>query len=177
MDGEANGSEEAEAVLGKAGERISDSPNDFGGKIGLAADIIEELLFERIVKHAVDGEVASLGVFLRGGEGDGGRAPSVEVGTVEAEGGDFENVFVPTQANDTEGFALRIGSCGEEGLHLIGRGGGGNIDIGVGALPEGIADTAASVDGDVAGLDELLHNFFGVRMEDHFLGRGERRVR
>jgi len=177
LDGEADGAEEAEAVFGKAGEGIADGADLLGSEIGLALDVVEELIFEGIEKHAVDGEVAPLGIFLGGGEGDGGGAATVEVGAVDAEGGDFKNVVVEAEADDAEGFALRIGGFGEKGLDFVGGGGGGDIDIGIGALEEGIADATSGVDGDVTCLGKSLNDLFGLGVTDHGLGWGDLRVR
>ena len=177
LDGEADGAEEAETVFGKAGEGIADGADLLGSEIGLALNVVEEFIFEGIKKHAVDGEVASLGIFLGGGEGDGGRAATVEVGAVDAEGGDFEDVIVDAEADDAEGFALGVGGFGEEGLDLVGGGGGGDIDIGIGALEEGIADATSGVDGDVACLGKFLNDLFGLGVADHGLGWGDLRVR
>ena len=177
LDGEADGAEEAEAVFGKAGEGIADGADLLGCEIGLAVDVVEEFVFEGIKKHAVDGEVAPLGIFFGGGEGDGGGAATVEVGTIDAEGGDFKNVIVEAESDDAEGFALGIGGFGEEGLDLVGGGGGGDIDIGIGALEEGIADASSGVNGDVASLGKFLNDLFSLGVADHGLGWGDLRVR
>ena len=177
LDGEADGAEEAETVFGKAGEGIADSAYLLGSEIGLALNVVEEFIFEGIKKHAVDGEVAPLGIFLGGGEGDGGGAAPVEIGPVDAEGGNFKNVVVEAEADDAEGFALRIGGFGEEGLNFVGGGGGGDIDIGIGALEEGIADATSGVNGDVAGLGKFLNDLFSLGVTDHGLDWGALRVR
>jgi hypothetical protein len=177
LDGEADGAEEAEAVFGKAGEGIADGADLLGSEIGLALDIVEEFIFEGIKKHAVDGEVAPLGIFLGGGEGDGGGAAPVEVGAVDAEGGDFKNVVIEAEADDAEGFALGIGGFGEKGLNLVGGGRGGDIDIGIGALEEGIANATSGVHCDVAGLGKFLNDLFSLGVTDHGLGWGDLRVR
>ena len=177
LDGEADGAEEAEAVFGKAGEGIADGADLLGSEVGLALDVVEEFIFEGIKKHAVDGEVAPLSIFFGGGEGDGGGSATVEVGTVDAEGGDFKNVIVEAESDDAECFALGIGGFGEEELDLVGGGGGGDIDIGIGALEEGIADATSGVNGDVAGLGKFLNDLFSLGMADHGLGWGDLRVR
>jgi len=118
-----------------------------------------------------------LSIFLGGGEGDGGRAATVEVGAVDAKGGDFKNVVIEAEADDAEGFALGVGGFGEEGLDLVGGGGGGDIDIGIGAVEEGIADASSGVDGDVACLDQFLNDLFGLGVADHDWGGGDLRVR
>ena len=66
LDGEADGAEEAEAVFGKAGEGIADGADLLASEIGLALNVVEEFIFEGIKKHAVDGEVAPLSIFLGG---------------------------------------------------------------------------------------------------------------
>ena len=99
------------------------------------------------------------------------------VGAVDPEGGDFENMFIQAKSNDTEGFSLGIRSFREERLDLVGRGRGGDIDVGVGTLKESIANAPACIDGHVASLNKLLNNFFCRRVTDHFFGSGERRVR
>ena len=177
LDGEADGAEEAEAVFGKAGEGIADGPDLLGGEIGLALNVVEEFIFEGIKKHAVDGEVAPLSIFLGGGEGDGGGTAPVEVGAVDAEGGNFKNVVVEAEADDAEGFALGIGGFREKGLNFVGGGGGGDIDIGIGALEEGIADATSGVNGDVAGLGKFLNDLFSLGVTDHGLDWGALRVR
>jgi hypothetical protein len=177
LDGEADGAEEAEAVFGKAGEGIADGADLLGSEIGLALDVVEEFIFEGIKKHAVDGEVATLSILLGGGEGDGGRAATVKVRAVDAEGGDVEDVIVDAEADDAEGFALGIGGFGEEGLDLVGGGRGGDIDIGIGAVEEGIADATSGVNGDVAGLGKFLNDLFSLGVADHVLGWGDLRVR
>jgi hypothetical protein len=72
---------------------------------------------------------------------------------------------------------LGVGGFGEKGLDLVGGGRGGDIDIGIGALEEGIADATSSVNGDVASLDKFLNDLFGLGVMDHGLGWGDLRVR
>ena len=177
LDGEADGAEEAETVFGKAGEGIADGPDLLGGEIGLALNVVEEFIFEGIKKHAVDSEVAPLSIFLGGGEGDGGGAATVEVGAVDAKGGDFKNMVVEAESDDAESFALRIGGFGKKGLDFVGGGRGGDINVGIGPLEEGIADTTSGVNGDVAGLGKFLNDLFGLGVADHGLGWGDLRVR
>ena len=177
LNGEADGAEEAETVFGKAGEGIADGADLLGSEIGLALDVVEEFVFEGIKKHAVDGEVAPLGILFGGGEGDGGGAAPVEVGAVDAEGGNFKNVVVEAEADDSKGFALWVGGFGEKGLDFVGGGRGGDIDIGIGALEECIADATSGVNGDVAGLGKFLNDLFSLGVANHGLGWGDLRVR
>lgn len=173
----ADGAEEAKAVFGKAGERIADGTDRFGREIFLTLNEVEEFILEGIEKHAVDGEIASFRVFFGCRECDGGGASSIEVRAVEPKGGDFEHVFFNTEPDDAKRFSLRVGGFGEEGLDLVGRGGGGDIHVGVGPLQKGVADTTAGVDSDVAGLGKSLDNLFGCGVADHGFGLGDRRVR
>jgi len=177
LDGESDGAEEAEAVFGEAGEGIADGADLLGSEVGLTLNVVEEFIFEGIKKHAVDGEVAPLGILLGGGEGDGGGAATVEVGSVDAEGGDFKNVVIEAEADDAEGLALRIGGFGEKGLDFVGGGRGGDIDIGIGAVEESIADATSGVNGDVTGLGKFLNDLFGLGVANHGLGWGDFRVR
>jgi hypothetical protein len=173
----ADGTKEAKAIFGKAGERIADGADRFGREIFLTLNEVEEFIFEGIKKHAVDGEIASFCVFLGCRECDGGGAPSIEVGAVETKGGDFKDVFLDAESDDAKRFSLRVGGLGEERLDLVGRGGGGDIYVRVGPLQKGVPDATASVDGDVAGLRESLYNLFGGWVADHSFGLGDRRVR
>jgi len=86
-------------------------------------------------------------------------------------------VVIEAEADDAEGFALGIGGFGEKGLNLVGGGRGGDIDIGIGALEEGIADATSGVNCDVAGLGKFLNDLFSLGMTNHVLGWGDLRVR
>ena len=50
--------------------RIANGSNNAGAKILFAADKIQNSLGSGIVKHAVDGEITPLGIFLRRGKLD-----------------------------------------------------------------------------------------------------------
>ena len=177
LNGKADGAEKAKAILGEAGDGISDGANGFGRQVGLACHVIEKLILQGVKKHSVDGEVASFGILFCGGEGDGGGSTSVEIGSIDPKGGDFENVFIQAKADNPEGFALGVGGFREEGLNLVGGSGGGDVDVGVGPLKKGVSNTASRIDGHVARLGEHLHNLFGGGMTDHFGVLGDRRVR
>ena len=62
--GEADGAQHAELVFGEAARRLADGADGFGGKIGAAADEVED--FASVVTHqqAVDGEIAALNIFF-----------------------------------------------------------------------------------------------------------------
>ncbi|MEY2852060.1 MAG: hypothetical protein RL549_759 [Verrucomicrobiota bacterium] len=80
------------------------------------------------------------------------------------------------EADDTEGFALGVGSLGENRLNLIGCGGSGDVHIRKGAVQQRIPDATARVDGLMAGFGQLADDRFGLGMADHFFS-GVLRVR
>jgi hypothetical protein len=46
--------------------RIANCPHEFRRDVRAASDEIDQLLRDRIVKHSIDREIATLCVFLRG---------------------------------------------------------------------------------------------------------------
>ena len=157
--GEADGAEEAEFVFAEAGGGIADGAEGPGFEVGLAADEVDELVRDRIVEHAVDGEVAAVGVFLGRGEGDHLGTASVDVFVVGAEGGDLEGAAVFHDQDDAEVGADGLG-VGEKFLHLGGFGGGGDVIV---------AYAAAGEIGGVAGLLQAAGDFGGGGFEVHLL--------
>src|SRR5690348_15726208 len=79
--GEANCAEEAEAVFVEEIGGVDDGADGAGFNVGLAADVVDDLVAhpKGIEEQAVDGEVAAFGVFLGGGEADGGWVAAVVV--------------------------------------------------------------------------------------------------
>ena len=177
LHGKAESPEEAKAVFRKTGDGVADRANGFGGEIRATLDIVEDFVFERIKKHAIYGEIPSPGVFFGGGEGDGRGASSVEVRAVDTERSNFKDMLVDPQTDDTEGFALWVGGFGEQGLDLVRCGGGGDVDIGIYAFKQGVSNAAAGVNRDMACLDQLPDDRFGLGMTDHFCLFGDRNVR
>ena len=149
--GEADGAEEAEFVFAETGDGVADGAEGFGLQVGLAADEVDELVRDRIVEHAVDGEVAAVGVFLGRGEGDHLGTASVDVFVVGAEGGDFEGAAVLHDEDDAEMGADGLG-VGEKFLHLGGFGRGGDVIVVRVESEEFVPHAAAGEIGDVAGL-------------------------
>ena len=60
--GETHGAEHPQVVLAEPLVRIADGPDDAFLKVGLPAHVVDDLLLERVVEHAVDREVAPAGV-------------------------------------------------------------------------------------------------------------------
>ena len=89
-------------ILGEAGLGIADGAEDAGIEVASAVDVVDDVVLNRVVEHAVDREVAALGV--------GGRvavmhvvgASTVAVIGVAAEGGDFDLVFVQQDHDHAE---------------------------------------------------------------------------
>ncbi len=61
--GDAHGAEHAQLVLGKAHGRLADRAQNLPLQVRLSADIIDELVLQRIEEHAVDGEISPQRVF------------------------------------------------------------------------------------------------------------------
>ena len=68
--GEAHGAQHAQAILAEAVAGVADRAEHARLEIALAADVVDELLGERIEEKAVDREIAPLGVLLRRGKAD-----------------------------------------------------------------------------------------------------------
>lgn len=151
--GETDGAEETEPVFGEAEGRVADGAERVVFEVIAAADEVDEVTGERVEEHAIDGEVAALGVGFRGGEDDVVRAAAVEVGAVGAEGGDFEEVAVEVDDDDAEVSADELGA-GEEGEDLVRGGAGGDVVVVGLAAEEFVADAAACEVGGVACVGE-----------------------
>lgn len=162
--GEAEGAEEAEFVFTEAFEGIANSADDAFGEVLLAADVIEDLISDRIEEHTVDGEVAALGVFFRGAEDDVLGTTAIKVGAFGAEGGDFD-IAGPGGAvdqNHAEGGPDGAGfPAAEEFLDGLRTGIGGDVVILGDFAEEKIADTASGPEGSVACASKLLDDFEG----------------
>ena len=62
--GEARRADHAQAILLKARARVADGADDAGGEVLPAADFVDHAVCDRIVHHAVDGEIAPPDVLL-----------------------------------------------------------------------------------------------------------------
>jgi len=94
----------------------------------LAVDVVDDAVFDGVEEEAVDGEIASAGVFFRGGEADAAGAATVFIIAVGAEGGDFDDAFVLADEDHAERGAdgLRVG---KELANAGRRGVGGNVPV------------------------------------------------
>src|SRR5215472_2663442 len=101
--GEARGAQHAEFVLGEAARRIADGANHSHAEIRAATDEIKD--FTGVVTHEqpVDGEVATLHVFL-GSSGINNLVGVTAVGiaNIRAEGGNFDFRGIQTKKDDAK---------------------------------------------------------------------------
>ena len=115
---ETDRAQEPQTIFGEALRRLADRPNDCALEIGAAADEVDHGLVRRIVKHAVDREVAPARVFFRRGEVDFRRPPPVEISAIGAEGRDLDLEAVFHHDDDAEMRAHRV-SAREDFLHFF----------------------------------------------------------
>ena len=80
--GEPHRPEHAQVVLAEANVGPADGADDARAEVVLAADVINDAASGGVVKHAVDGKIAAVGVFAGGGEVDGIGAAAVGVSLV-----------------------------------------------------------------------------------------------
>ena len=98
-------------------------------EVGPAADVVDEASVERVEEHAVDREVAALGVLLGGAEDDALGLSAVDVRPVGAERRDLD--VEPARAEDFDDAERRADGDGaaEQAADLFGPGRGGDIVI------------------------------------------------
>ncbi len=129
LRGEAHGAEQPQPVLAEAFCRGADGADAPGLEVGPAADPVVHLVGERVVKQAVDGEVAPQGILARVGESHAAGAPTVGVVALSAEGGHLIFVAGLEHHDHAVLFANRDGFA-EQLLDLIRRGVGGDVVVG-----------------------------------------------
>lgn len=171
-DGEADGAEEAESVFFEAFLGVADGAEGARFEIGPAVDVVDDFAGEGILKEAVDGEVAALGVFLGRGEFNGFGAATVFVGAIGAEGGDLDHFVIAFHDDDAEVCADGIGSF-EKGLDLGGSGGGGEVVV-LGFLAEELV--ADGTTGKVDDMTSLAQDAGGFDGELFLAGHDEGKV-
>ena len=141
LHSEAHGAEQAQPVLAKALRRIADGADAPGLEVCLAADPVVQLVGERIVKQAVDGEVAPQGILACVGEADAAGSSAVGVVALGAEGSHLIFVAGLEHHDHAELFADRDGFT-EQVLDLIRRGVGGDVVVGGRLAKPGVAHAA-----------------------------------
>ena len=64
LSGETDSAKEAEPILRESRSRITDGTDSFGIEIGTPLYKVQNLVLQRIEKHAVNGEITPFGVFF-----------------------------------------------------------------------------------------------------------------
>ena len=152
---EPHGAEQAQPVLTEALRRVANGTNALDLKIGLAADPVVQFAGERIVKQAVDGEVAPQGVLSRVGEAHAAGPSPVSVAALGAKGGHLVLVSGLEHHDHAELSANRDGFM-EQPLNLIRLGVGGDVVVGRRLTKPGVAHAAAHPIGLKPGLGQAL---------------------
>ena len=150
---ETDGAEQAEFVFPESRDGIADGANEAGTEIGAARDVIYDFATNGIVKEAVDGEVAALGIGLRVAEGDFRGATTIHVCAVASKSGDLKVVSVFVDDDDAEMRADGVGAR-EERLHLLGACIGGDVVVMRFEAEEHVAHASTGIERAVAGLAE-----------------------
>jgi hypothetical protein len=145
--GEAHGAQHAKLVFSETAGWFTNGADNSGGKIGAAADEIEELFCVVTHKQAIDGEIAALHVFFGcpGINNLVGMA-AVRVADIGAEGGDFDFAGILADEDDTE-LGADIEAAGKQEEYFNGSGIRGDIVIGGLATEKNISHTAADKKG------------------------------
>jgi hypothetical protein len=60
--GETDGAQHPQAILAEAARGVADGAQEAAVEVGASADEVDDLAGDGIVEHAVDGEVAALGI-------------------------------------------------------------------------------------------------------------------
>jgi hypothetical protein len=110
------------------------------------------LILKRIEEHAVDGEVAALGVLLGGGEDDRFGMSAIDVGPIGTEGGDLDIEWAWSKnVDDAKGSTNSDGST-KKGLHLLRASGSGDIVVFGHEAQQLIANATTREEGLVTGI-------------------------
>ena len=151
---------------------ITDGAENVGVEICLATDVVDEGAGFGVKEEAVDGEVATLRVFLRGGEGDGLRAASVPIRAVGAESGDLDPAATGGRNDDDAEVGADELAAGEECGDLGWGGGGGDVVVLRFAIQQMIPDGAPGEEGLMASLVETVDDVDDVWRQGHGEERG-----
>ncbi len=164
--GESDGAESAKVILAEPLLWIADGTDEASMEVFLTINEIDDSALgsfggvERIEEEGVDGEIASVGIFLGIGEDDAVGSSGVGVGVIASEGGNFDGVSVFSDQDDAKGLA--DGACAsEEGFDAIGVGIGGDVVVFWVVAQEFIAHAAAGEVGGVSGVNEALDDGTG----------------
>src|SRR6185295_4114370 len=152
-----DGAEDAEIVLLNALFWVVDEAQNFIFQICLSTHKVVNFFRDRIIKHAIDREVPSQGVFLGGGKEHGIGAATIGIAGIGAKGGDFKMVSLFLYQDDTEIFANAVGFC-KERFNLFGFGIRRDIDVLRFVFQDDIAHGTTGIVGGVSGSLEFLYD-------------------
>src|SRR5260370_26596146 len=135
---EADGAQHAEFVFCETAGWVTDGADDSCGKIGPAADEVEDLAGVMEHEKAVDGEIATLHVFFRRlGIDDLVGMAAVGIADIGAEGGDFDPEGIVADEDDTE-LRADIEAVWEKSENFLWSGVGGDAVIAGVAIGEDV---------------------------------------
>ena len=152
---EANAADEAQFVFGKTLLRVPDTAEDACLQICFATDMVDDPFFYGIVEKAVDCEVTPLGIAFGCCEGNRLWMSAVLVSAVRAEGGYLKFEVVLKHDNHAECGPHRH-CAGEEALHLLGLGTGGDVNVVSFLAEKHIANAATGEERLVPGRSQAL---------------------
>ncbi len=123
-----------------------------GVEVRPAANMIDDLTVDRVEEHAVDGEVAPLGIKLGRAENDPFGTAAVDIRQVAPEGGDLHLAgLTRTEHPDDPETDPDGHRAAKQPHHLPGGGVGGNVIIVRYVTQQQVADAATRPEGRVTG--------------------------
>jgi hypothetical protein len=154
---EADGTEQAELILGKALGGIANGPDEMILKIISSSHIIEYLLLDRVIEEAVDGEIPSVRITFGIGVVDALGMASVVVGTISPEGGHLK-LGAPLQHQNHAKLSSDGYRSGKKGLYLLRARAGCHVVVVGFQAEEPVTDTAACIECLIPLGTEALHD-------------------
>ena len=142
----AHRSKQTQTVFGETCGWVAYGADDPGFQIGPAVDEIDNLPRDGVEKHAVDREIAALGVLARIRVGDSFGVSAIEIKAIGPESGHLKLHFPFQYADHTKVCAHSV-CAGEKSLYLLWARAGGDVVINRRSPSEGIANTASGVEG------------------------------
>src|SRR5439155_10267777 len=151
--------------------RITNGAHQFFVDIGAAADKIDHLLRDRIIKHSVDGEIAALRVLFRRRKMHSARMPSINVSVIGTKGRHLELKTVLHHDDHTK-MGADCERAWEKRLHGFGARVGNNVVIFRDQTAYHVTYAASREVRDMAALTQTRGNY----ARHLFHGRGFHRI-
>jgi 8-oxo-dGTP diphosphatase len=163
---EADRPKQSQFVFAKSVGRDADRSQDATFQVCLATDKVDHSLLNRVVKQAVNREVAAAGVFLGRCQGHPIRTAAIGIRAIGAKGSNFDLTVLTLDTSmyqhDTERFADRAGMLWtKHTADLIGGSAGRNVEIMGLVSHERIPHAPPRKIGGVAGGHKSLHHLLG----------------